>query len=148
MVVNLDAEAFQAVTVSIRAGLTVVVGNDHTAHIQAHLLEFATQAEHIFVVGNAEVATHLVLLNVFGTDHKQDFRTIAQLHQHLQFSVRLESGQHTTGVIVIKQLTSKFKVKLVAELGYALLNVFGLYLEIFLVIKTMFHTECKFNSSF
>ena len=51
-------------------------------------------------------------------------------------------------MIIIKKLTSELEVKLVTELRNALLDLFGLYLEILLVIETRFHTEYKDNFSY
>jgi len=67
------------------------------------------------------------------------------LHQHTQFAVRQETGQHTTGVIIIKQFTSEFKIQFVTELSDALLDLFGLYLEILLVIETYFHISSEYG---
>jgi hypothetical protein len=61
------------------------------------------------------------------------------LHEHTQLAIRKKTWQHTAGMVVIKQFTPKFKVQLIAELSDALLDAFGLYLEILFVIKTFSH---------
>ena len=41
--------------------------------------------------------------------------------------------------MVVKKFTSEFEVKFIAELGDTLLNVFRLYLQILVVVKSVFH---------
>ena len=48
-------------------------------------------------------------------------------------------------MIVVKQLTSEFKIQLITELSNTLLDLFGLYLQIFLVIETFLHMEKLFS---
>jgi hypothetical protein len=50
-------------------------------------------------------------------------------------------------VVVVEQFTAKFKIKLIAELGDALLDVFGLYPQILLVVKAVFHIVVLLNFS-
>ena len=50
-------------------------------------------------------------------------------------------------MIVVKKLSSELEVKLVSELSDTLLDLFGLYLKILLVIKSRFHTGYKDNFS-
>ena len=51
-------------------------------------------------------------------------------------------------MVVVKELASEFEVKLVSELRYALLDLFGLNPQIFVIVKSRFHTECKDNFSY
>ena len=67
------------------------------------------------------------------------------MHQHAQLAVGQESRQHTASVVVVKQLTSKLKVQLVAELSDTLLDLFGLYLEILFYIKTFSHISLQYG---
>ena len=73
------ADALKAVAIGVGAGLPVVVGDDYTAHVESDVFKFASQAEYVFVVGDAEVATYLVFLNIVGADDHDDFGFIAQL---------------------------------------------------------------------
>ena len=47
------------------------------------------------IVCDAEIRTHLVFLEVLCTNHNHNLKTVAQLLEHTQFAVRLESRQHT-----------------------------------------------------
>ena len=64
---------------------------------------------------------------------------VTQLAEHSELAVGLKTGQDAACMVVVKEFASEFEVKLVAELSYALLDVFGLNFEIFLVVKTVFH---------
>ena len=139
MIIGLDAHPFQTFAIGRGPGLTVVVGDDDAAHQEAALHEHLAQAQHVLVVGDAQVAALLVLLDVRGTDDDDYLRIVLQLREHLQFAVGLEARQDTTGVVVVEKLTAEFKVKFVSELGDALLDVFGLYPKILLVVETVFH---------
>ena len=113
-----------------------------TAHIETDILKLAAQAQYIFIVGDAEVAAYLVFLNVVGADNHDNFSLVAQLQEHLQLAVRLETGKHATGVVVVKEFAAKLEVKFVSEFGNAFLDAFRLNLEVFLVVKSCFHM-CK-----
>ena len=147
VVIHLDADALKAVAIGVGAGLSVVVGDNYTAHVKSDVFKFASQAEYVFVVGDAEVATYLVFLNIVGADDHDDFGFIAQLEQHLQLAVGLKAGEHAAGMVVVKQFTAKFEVKFIAELSDALLDVFGLYGEVFPVVKSLFHV-CKVTARY
>ena len=145
MIVGLDAHAFETLAVGSGGGLAAVVGNDDAGDQEAALHEDLAQAQHVLVVGDAEVAAFLILLDVHGADDDDDFGIVFQLGEHLQLTVGLEAGQHTTGVVVVEQFTAKFKIKLIAELGDALFDVFGLYPQILLVVKPVFHIVVLLN---
>ncbi len=61
------------------------------------------------------------------------------MHKHTQLAVRLETGEYTASVVIVEELASELKIKLVSELGYALLDVFGLYPQILFVVKSVYH---------
>ena len=82
--------------------LAVVVGDDHGTHIEVAAHELVAQTEHILVVGDAEVGAHLVSLDILRTDHDDDLDGVAQLGQHTEFGVGLETGQHARGMVVIE----------------------------------------------
>ena len=42
-------------------------------------------------------------------------------------------------MIVVKKFSTKFQIKLVAELRYAFLDMLRLYSEIFLIVESVFH---------
>ena len=106
MIVSLDAEAFEFLAIEVGAGLAVVVGDDDRTDQETTLLKLRAQAEDIFIVGNAEVAAHLVLLNVNGTDDDDYFGAVAQLRKHFQFTVGLKTRQNSAGVVVVEEFAS------------------------------------------
>ena len=99
------------------------MGDDHTAHIQTYLLELATQTQHILVVCNTEVATHLILLDVDSADYGDNLGTVAQLREHTQLTIGQESRQDTASVVIIEEFTAKFEIELISKLADALLNL-------------------------
>ena len=139
MIVDLDAHAFQTLAVGIGAGLAVVMGDDHRTHHEAAAHELVAQAKDIHVIGDAEIAADLVLFNVNGTDDDDDLAVVYELREHLELVVRLEARQHAAGVVIVEKLASELHVELVAELGDAFLDMFGLDLEIFLRVEPVFH---------
>ena len=110
--------------------------DDDAAHHEVALHEFVAQAQHILVVGDAKVGTHLVALDVLGTDDDDDFQTVAQLREHTQLRVRKESRQHTRGVVVVEELAAQFEVEFSVELCNALADVLRLYAEVLVVVET------------
>ena len=58
------------------------------------------------------------------------------MHQHAQLTVRMEPGKNTGGVIVVVEFPAKLHIKFVTELRYAFLNMFRLYSEILVIVKT------------
>ena len=79
MVIHLDAHAFQTLAVGIGAGLAVVVRHHDRVHHETTVHEGFAQAEHVHIVGDAEVAAYLVLLDVDGADDDDDFSLVAKL---------------------------------------------------------------------
>ena len=124
MYIGLDAQPLQAVTEGIGGMLTVVVGDDHRADHEAPALELVAQTEHILVVGDAQVGTHLVLLDVLGTDDDDDLDAVSQLAEHTQFAVGLEAGQDAGGMMVVEEFAAEFEIEFAVELGYTFLDVF------------------------
>ncbi len=124
MVIYLDAEALEATTVGVGAGLAVVVGNHHRTHHETTVHKLLAQTQHVDVVGNAQVAAHLILFNIAGTDDDNDFSDVGKLKQHLQLDVGLEARQHAAGVEVVEQLSAKLQIQLIAELGDTFFNMF------------------------
>ena len=136
MVVGLDAQTLQPVAELVGSTLPVVVGNHYRTNHEATVHKLLAQTKHILIVGNAEVGTHLVLLNVFGTDDDDNLNAVAQLRKHAQLAVWLKARQHTAGMVVVEEFAAKLQVKLAIELGDALTDVFRLNLQILLVVKS------------
>ena len=110
MYVRADAHAFQAVAELVGGMLAVVVGDDDRAHHEVAAHELVAQAEHILVVGDAEVGAHLVLLHVFRVHHDDDLYALAQLSEHAELRVGLEAGQYARGVVVVEELSAELHV--------------------------------------
>ena len=134
-----NSQTFQALAESIGTGLAVVVCDNHRTYQKAAALELLTQTQNVHVIGDTQVTAHLVLLNVNGTDYDDDLSVVAQLIEHTQLTVRLETGKDAAGVVIVEELASELKIKFVTELSYALLNVFGLYPKILFVVKSVYH---------
>ena len=136
---RLYAQNIQSAAIDGRAVLTVVVSDDDSRHHETPLLELAAESEHVFVVGDAQVLTHLVLLDVERADDNQDLGRRAELLEHPQLAVGLEAGQDAAGVIVVEKLAPQLQVKLARELRNALLNMLRLNRNVFVVVETVFH---------
>ena len=101
--------------------------------------EFIPEAQHVHVISDAEVASDLIFLDVYGTDDNDDFGIVFHLKEHLELAVRLKSRQDAAGMVVVKQLPAELHVKFVTELRNPLLDVLGLDLQIFLVVEPVLH---------
>jgi hypothetical protein len=143
VIIYLDVFTFKATSICICTCLTVVVSDYNAADIQSYLLKLCTKAQYVLVIGDAKVSSDLVLLYIQCADYHYHLSLILELKQHLKLTVRLETRQYAACVIVIKKLTSELEIKLVSELSDTLLDLFGLYLKILVVIESRFHTEYK-----
>ena len=132
-----DAELLEALAEVIRSRLSGILGDHDAADIEAAVLKGFFQTESVIVVGDAEIAANLVLLDGICTDDNDDFRLVLELLQHLKLDVRGEAGKNPGCVVVIEQLAAEFQIKL-PEMGHAFLDVRGLELQIALRIKTDF----------
>ena len=122
--VHLDPHVLQLGLELVRAALAAVLGDHNAAHIEALVLEFLDQAEHVHVVGDSQVVAHFVLFNVRGVDGDDQLRLVGHLQQHPQLAVRGKAGEHSGGVEVVEELSAEFQVQFVAELADALFDVF------------------------
>ena len=52
--------------------LTGVLGHHHAAHKELEIAENVDQTQHILVIGDAQIAAHLILLDVDGTDDQHN----------------------------------------------------------------------------
>ena len=134
--VDFDAQCLQTALEGVGGGLTGVLGHHHAAHIEALAAECVDEAEHVHVIGDAQVAANLVLLNIGSADGNHDLSAVPQLAQHTDLAVGGEAGQYPGGVVVIKELAAKLQIELAAKLGNALLDMGGLHLQILVVIKS------------
>ena len=130
-----DAQGGEPLQKGVRRRLAAVPGHDHAAHIQPQLAEDVDQPQHVVIVGDAQIAPHLVLFNIRGVDGDDDLHVVAQLLEHTDLAVRLKARQHPGRMIVVKQLAAEFQIQLAAELGDPLFDLLGLGGQVFLVIK-------------
>ena len=121
-----------------------VMRDDNRAYIQSSVLEFGCQTKHIFIIGNPDIAAHLVFDDIFRADDDHQLGKISQLQQHLKLAVRRKAGKHPGCVQIVKQLPPEFQIQLVSELSDPLPDVFRLNLQIFVIIKPDFHSLLSF----
>ena len=92
--VALDAQAVQAMTERQRVGLVLEAGDHHAGGGETHGAEDIQQAQDVFVIGDAQIAAHLVLLDIVGVDGDDDLNVFGHLLQHTDLAVGLKAGQH------------------------------------------------------
>ena len=141
MIIDADSQTLKSLTEGLRAWLAMILRDAYGADQKAATLELVTQSQHVVVIGYAEVGTHFVFLDVAGANGDDHLGIVAQLHEHLELAVGFKTRQHATGMKIVEELASELQIKLVAELGDALLDVFGLNFEILLVVETVFHKK-------
>ena len=71
MIIYLDSQTLKTCSVCICTCLTVIMGYHYAAYEQTDILKLRTQPEHVLVISNTEVTSHLVLFDVKGTDHNK-----------------------------------------------------------------------------
>ena len=76
----------------VGGGLSGVLGDRHAAHQQALPPESVDEPQHVHVVGDAQIAPDLVLLDVAGADGDDHLHRVPQLLEHTDLAVRLEPG--------------------------------------------------------
>ena len=91
MVIDLDAHVFEALAIEVGRLLSVVVGDDNAADVESAVDELGAQSQYVLVIGDAEILSDLVLLDVEGTDDDEYLGVAGQLLQHVQFAVGLEA---------------------------------------------------------
>ena len=136
MAVDPDAERLQLFLVGDGGGLACEAGQDDASDHQAVCPEFICETEQVHVVGDAEIAADLVLLDIARVNGDNNFTLIPQLAQHPDLGVRLKARKDAGGVIVVKKLAAEFHVELAAECVNPVADVFRLRFQIFLVVKT------------
>ena len=131
-----NAKRVETLDEGIRRVLPRVLRDAYAADIKPQRAERVDQAQAVVIIGDAEVAAHLVLFNVVRVDRDDDLRVVAQLLKHADLAVGLEAGQHARSVKVVEELAAELQVQLAAELADALADVRGLHGKVFVVIKT------------
>ena len=99
-------------------------------------MEGIDQTQYIRIISDAKVTAYFILFNITCADNDDDFRLVFQMHQHIDFTVGLEAGQYTGCMVVIEQFAAEFKIQFAAELGNTFLDMLGLQLQVFVIIKS------------
>ena len=145
MVIDPDAQPFQAGLERLRQRLFMEAGQHHAGNVQAEAPENVDQANDVPVIGDAKIAPNLILFDIVGVDGNDHLHLLLQLQQHPQLAVRLEARQDAGSMVVVIELAAEFEIQLAAELGNALPDVGGLHLQVLIVIKRRFcHFRCLF----
>ena len=135
--IHLDAHGLELCLELIRCG--GIAGDDNGADVETGVPEGLNEAEHIDIVGDAEIAAYLIFFDIRRGDGDDDFRLVRELQQHAKLAVRLKARENAGSVVVVEEFAAEFQIEFVSELGNALANVLGLHLEVFFVVKTDFH---------
>ena len=139
--VAFDAQAFQAAAERAGRGLVRVVGDHHAAGGEAHGAEDVHEAQHVLVVGDAQVSADLALLDVVGVDGDDDLHLVGKAFEHADLGVGLEPGQHARGMVVVEQLSAEFQIELAAELVDAVADVLCLKRDVLVVVESDAHEK-------
>ena len=137
--VDLHTHALQPGLERFHLRLGVIAGQHHAADIKPEASENVNQADHIPVVGDAQIAPDFVLFNVARIDGDDHLHLIPELEQHPQLGVRLEAGQHPGGVVIVIKLAAEFQIQLAAELIQPPPDMLRLHLKILLIVKSAFY---------
>ena len=134
-----DAQAVQALAERLGRGLVRVMGDDHAAGGEAHAAEDVHEAQHVLVVGDAQVAAHLALLDVVRVDGDDDLGVVDEALQHADLGVGFEAGQHARGMVVVEELAAELQIELAAELVDAVADVLCLQRDVLVVVESYAH---------
>ena len=74
--VRLDSKLCKLLAEKLCRCLSCILCQTHTANIQSYCLEFVDQAQHIHIICNSIIITHLVILDILCTDHDHDFSLV------------------------------------------------------------------------
>lgn len=110
--------------------------NDHAFDKHSDRAKRIDEAQNIKIVGDTNIAAHLVLFDIVGTDGNDDLCAVAKREQHFDLRVGRKAGKHARCVEVVKQLAAKLQIQLIAKLLNALCDMLRLHMDIFFVVKT------------
>ena len=134
-----DAEHREALAEGVGRGLAGVLREHHRRHGEPVGAVDVGEAQHVLVVGDAQVAAGLVLLDVVGVDGDDDLDVLGEALEHAELDVGGKAGQHARGVVVVEELAAELEVELAAELVNALADMLRLELDVLVVVKTNAH---------
>ena len=139
--VDLQAQGLELFLVRNSGGLVGEAGQNDASDVETVACEGVHKAEQILVIGDAEIAADLVLLDVGRVDRDDDFGLVLELAEHCDLGVGLEAGKHAGRMIVVKELAAEFQIELSAEFADSLSDMFGLCFEILIIIKSDLHDD-------
>lgn len=102
---------------------------------EATVPENVYEPQDIFLVGNTEIGTNFVTLQVFGIDADKDLYFIFDAVKHRDLVVWSESRKDTGGVHVVEKLAAHLQIELPAESFPPLPDVLGLHLDVFFAVE-------------
>ena len=106
MIVHPNPFPLQTLAVSIRRTLAGVMGNHDRRHHKATTHKLFAKTQHVLVIRDTEVLTHLIPLDIFGRKDDEDLQRVTELREHTQLTIRQKTRQHTAGVHVIEEFTT------------------------------------------
>ena len=106
MIINLDALSLQTLAVCISRTLSGIVGNDYRRYAKAAFGKLFAQTQHIFIIGNTQVLTYLVTLDIFRRKDDDNLHGVLQLRKHTQLTIGQETRQNTTRMHIIEEFTA------------------------------------------
>ena len=139
VMIHPDAHSFQTGLESRGHGLTVEPGKHHAGNIQSQLPENINQADHIPVIGDAQILPDFALFNIPGIDGNHHLHLVLHLQQHPQLAVRLKSRKHPGRMKIIIKLTAELQIQLAAEFGNPIPDMGRLGPQILIIIKCRLH---------
>ncbi|MPM53556.1 hypothetical protein SDC9_100324 [bioreactor metagenome] len=111
------AKGLQPAAEGLGGHLPLPAGDDHAANVKPEGMEAVDQAEHVFIVRDAQIPPNFILLDVSRRDGDDDFHVGCQLLEHPHLTVRRKARQHPGGMIVVKQLAAKFQIQLSSKIA-------------------------------
>ena len=144
MAVHFDPQLLQPVLEEGGALLAAVFCDHHAADKKSVAFEDGHEAQHVHIVGDAQISADLILLDIIRADHDDDLRLGGELHEHAHLAVGLKPGKDPGSMIVVKQLAAELQIKLVVKVADPLPDVGGLHLQILFVVKSCFHSHSSY----
>ena len=102
-------------------GSVAKASHNYRADVQTVSAEGIDKAEHIEVIGDAEISSDLILFDISGIYSDNYLCVILKLYEHFYLTVGRKSRQNSGRMKIVKKLSAKLNIQLFAEEGYPLL---------------------------
>ena len=142
VLINLNTERTKPFFKLIGSRLSAVAGYNNTAHEKTYASKCINKAKGIHIVGYTKIPPALIGFNSIGINNNNNFGLVLKLKEHTNLTVGIKTRQNTGGMIIVEQLTPELHIQLAAETGNTLPYLFGLKLNIFVIIKPDFAHFC------